>query len=89
LKQPDLFAKPTISDFTLAKDPLFARLTLDDAEYQLYRQIYEHMKPQGPEPDHVIYLQAAVNTLSGRILGSVPQSVARRSGVDVLIVHTT
>ena len=39
LKQPDLFAKPTIADFTLAKDPLFARMTLDDAEYQLYRQI--------------------------------------------------
>jgi nucleotide-binding universal stress UspA family protein len=30
-----------------------------------------------------------LNTLSGRILGSVPQSVARRSGVDVLIVHTS
>jgi len=29
-----------------------------------------------------------LNTLTGRILGSVPQSVARRSGVDVLIVHT-
>lgn len=30
-----------------------------------------------------------LNTLTGRILGSVPQSVARRSGVDVLIVHTS
>jgi nucleotide-binding universal stress UspA family protein len=30
-----------------------------------------------------------LNTLTGRILGSVPQSVARRAGVDVLIVHTT
>jgi nucleotide-binding universal stress UspA family protein len=28
-------------------------------------------------------------TLSGRLLGSVPSDVARRSGVDVLIVHTT
>jgi nucleotide-binding universal stress UspA family protein len=28
-------------------------------------------------------------TLSGRLLGSVPSEVARRSGVDVLIVHTT
>ena len=67
LKQPDMFAKPTVSDFTLAKDPLFARLTLDDAEYQLYRQIYEHMKPQAPVPDLVIYLQASVNTLIGRV----------------------
>ncbi len=67
LKQPDLFAKPTIADFTLAKDPLFARLTLDDAEYQLYRRIYEHVKPQAPVPDLVIYLQASVNTLVARV----------------------
>jgi deoxyguanosine kinase len=67
LKQPDLFAKPTVADFTLAKDPLFARLTLDDAEYQLYRQIYEHVKPQAPTPDLVVYLQASVNTLVARV----------------------
>ncbi|HEX7605091.1 MAG TPA: deoxynucleoside kinase [Usitatibacter sp.] len=67
LKQPDLFAKPTVADFTLAKDPLFARLTLDDAEYQLYRQIYEHVKPQAPVPDLVIYLQASVGTLVARV----------------------
>ena len=67
LKQPDLFAKPTVADFTLAKDPLFARLTLNDAEYQLYRQIYEHVKPQAPVPDLVIYLQASVSTLIARV----------------------
>jgi deoxyadenosine/deoxycytidine kinase len=67
LKQPDLFAKPTIADFTLAKDPLFARMTLDDAEYQLYRRIYEHVKPQAPVPDLVIYLQASLNTLLARV----------------------
>ena len=66
LKQPDLFAKPTVADFTLAKDPLFARLTLDDAEYQLYARIFEHVKPQAPTPDLVIYLQASVGTLVAR-----------------------
>jgi nucleotide-binding universal stress UspA family protein len=30
-----------------------------------------------------------LNTLAGRLLGSVPAEVARKSGVDVLIVHTT
>ena len=67
LKQPDLFARPTVADFTLAKDPMFAQMTLDDAEYQLYRQIYEHVKPQTPVPDLVIYLQASVNTLVARV----------------------
>lgn len=68
LRQPDLFgAKPTVADFTLAKDPLFARLTLDDTEYQLYSRIFEHVKPQAPVPDLVIYLQASVDTLLQRV----------------------
>jgi deoxyadenosine/deoxycytidine kinase len=67
LKQPDLFEKPIVADFTLAKDPLFARLTLDDAEYQLYAKIYDHVKPQAPVPDLVVYLQASVDTLIQRV----------------------
>lgn len=67
LKQPDLFAQPVVTDFTLGKDPLFARLTLDDAEYQLYNKIYEHVRPQAPVPDLVIYLQASVETLVFRV----------------------
>ena len=67
LRQPDLFGQPYVADFALAKDPLFARLTLDDAEYQLYLRIYEHVKPQAPDPDLVIYLQASVDTLLWRV----------------------
>ena len=67
LKQPDLFAQPTVCDFTLEKDPLFARITLDDAEYQLYSRIYEHVKPRVPVPDLVIYLQASIETLVARV----------------------
>jgi len=67
LRQPDLFGKPIVADFTLAKDPLFARLTLDDAEYQLYSKIYDHVRPQAPVPDLVVYLQASVDTLVQRV----------------------
>jgi deoxyadenosine/deoxycytidine kinase len=68
LRQPELFSgQPTVADFTLAKDPLFARLTLNDAEYQLYSRIYDHVKPQAPTPDLVIYLQASVDTLIERV----------------------
>ena len=67
LKQPDLFAQPVVADFSLARDPLFARLTLDDAEYQLYAKIFAHVKPQAPVPDLVIYLQASVDTLVHRV----------------------
>src|SRR5436190_13514840 len=68
LRQPDLFEKPTVADFTLAKDPLFARLTLADAEFQLYSRIYEHVKPQAAAPDLVVYLHASVETLAHRVL---------------------
>ena len=67
VRQPDLFGKPIVTDFTLAKDPLFARLTLDDAEYALYNKIYEHVRPQAPVPDLVIYLQASIETLIHRV----------------------
>lgn len=67
LVQSDLFRGITVSDFMLEKDPLFARMNLNDAELALYRQIYEHLKPQSPQPDLVIYLQAGVETLIERV----------------------
>ena len=67
LSQPDLFAKLTVADFMIDKDPLFARLTLSDDEFALYRQVYAQLKPQAPEPDLVIYLQATPETLIERV----------------------
>ncbi len=67
LVQSDLFRRLTIADFMLDKDPLFARLTLNDDEFKLYQQIYGHLKPQAPAPDLVIYLQAAPETLIERV----------------------
>lgn len=39
--------------------------------------------------DLLVVGNRGLNTLAGRILGSVPSEVARKSSVDVLIVHTT
>jgi deoxyguanosine kinase len=74
LKQRDLFDHPTVSDFLLDKDPLFARLTLGDEEYQLYQQVYQHLAPQTSTPDLVIYLQAPADALIERV---------RRRGLDM------
>jgi deoxyguanosine kinase len=73
LAQPDMFGRPTIGDFLLDKDPLFARINLSDDEYALYEKVYTHLKPQTPTPDLVIYLQAPVPTLIERV---------HRRGVD-------
>ncbi len=39
--------------------------------------------------DLLVVGNRGLNTLAGRILGSVPSEAARKSTVDVLIVHTT
>lgn len=67
LAQADLFNGPVVSDFLLDKDPIFARLTLGDDELNLYRQLYDHLRPQVPLPDLVIYLQAQPETLIDRV----------------------
>lgn len=67
LSQPDLFAGVTIADFMIDKDSLFARLTLNDDEFALYRQVYAQLKPRAPTPDLVIYLQASAETLIERV----------------------
>lgn len=67
LGQRDLFSQTVTGDFLLEKDPLFARLTLDDDELGLYRQIFDSMRPQAPVPDLVIYLQAQPDTLVERV----------------------
>src|SRR5262245_33740021 len=69
LSQPDLFARLTVADFMLEKDPLFARLNLNDDELLLYQQVYAQVQPQTPPPDLVIYLQASTETLIERVRG--------------------
>ena len=67
LNQQDLFAQLRVADYLLEKDRLFARVTLDDAEFALYEQINAKLDVQAPKPDLVVYLQAPVDVLLERI----------------------
>ena len=67
LAQPDMFARPTVADFLIDKDPLFARLTLSQDELALYQRIYDALRPRAPVPDLVIYLQAQPQVLIERV----------------------
>lgn len=67
INQIDMFSKPITADFFLEKDPLFARLNLNDEEYALYHQIYHHLQLKSPKPDLVIYLQTPIDALIERI----------------------
>ena len=67
LRQHDLFRPVRVADFLMEKDRLFAELTLQDDEFDLYEQVYENMTIDAPVPDLVIYLQAPVDVLVQRI----------------------
>lgn len=67
LTQHDLFGEVRVADYLLAKDDLFARMTLDDEEYGLYRQLHDRLSIDAPKPDLVVYLQAPVDVLLDRI----------------------
>jgi deoxyguanosine kinase len=67
LAQFDFFQRVFVTDFLLDKDPLFARLTLTDDEYKLYRTIFATVKPQTPKPDLVVLLQAQTETVVERV----------------------
>lgn len=67
LRQDDMFAPVRVADFLIEKDQLFARVTLDDDELNIYRQVYDKLVINAPKPDLVIYLQAPLDVLLERI----------------------
>ena len=67
LAQPGMFAPLIVSDFTIEKDRVFARLTLSDEEYRLYSLIHDQVTPKLPMPDLVIWLDGSMVVLRDRI----------------------
>ena len=67
IRQGDMFKSVRIADFLIDKDPLFAQVTLDADELDLYRKVYDQLIVDAPTPDLVIYLQAPTDVLLDRI----------------------
>jgi deoxyguanosine kinase len=67
LNQSDMFSTVRVADYLMAKDQLFARITLDEAEFALYEQVHAKLGVIASKPDLVIYLQAPVDVLLARI----------------------
>ena len=66
-RQADMFHGSYVADFMVDKDRLFAQMTLNKHELELYEQIYRHLTLDAPRPDLVIYLQAPLEILRERI----------------------
>jgi len=67
LFQQDLFNSVTVSDYLFAKDRIFACLNLNGNELSLYDRVFEALGTRVAKPDLVIYLQARLDVLLGRI----------------------
>ncbi|MDO9546194.1 MAG: deoxynucleoside kinase [Pelolinea sp.] len=58
---------PLISDYTFSKDALFAQITLDGDELEMYGQLHSVLAEKIPSPDLVVYLRATTDVLMQRI----------------------
>jgi deoxyguanosine kinase len=67
LRQGDLFAQTTISDYLFDKDRIYAHLNLDDNELFIYQRLYGLVAADVITPDLVIYLQAPTDVLRRRL----------------------
>ncbi len=56
LAQFDLFKDFIIADYHIFKSLIFAKVTLTDDEYRLYRKLFEIIYKEIPKPDLYIYL---------------------------------
>lgn len=59
--------RPLVADYVLDKDRLFAELTLDETEWQMYNTLFDRATLHFPKPDLVVYLQAPLERLVQRI----------------------
>ena len=67
LRQSSLFHSIRVADFMIEKDRIFAQLTLQDDEFELYEQLYWKYFSDRLIPDLVIYLQAPAGVLRDRV----------------------
>jgi 2-amino-4-hydroxy-6-hydroxymethyldihydropteridine diphosphokinase len=67
LAQFDLFKDFIIADYHIFKSLIFAKVTLTDDEYRLYRKLFEIIYKEMPKPDLYIYLYQNTERLLANI----------------------
>lgn len=67
LTSRDLFKTFTVADYYFMKSLIFARSTLKEDEYNLYRQIFNIIYKSIPKPDLYVYLHVDVKNLKQNI----------------------
>src|ERR1700733_443773 len=64
---PPSRSRPVVSDYTQAKDPIFARTLLHDREVELYERLSIALDASVSRPDLTVYVDASNDVLLDRI----------------------
>lgn len=67
LNTSDIFKSQVIADYFLGKSLVFAQNNLRVNEYSLYRQFFDIVQSNLPQPDLIIYLQRSLVNLQSNI----------------------
>jgi deoxyguanosine kinase len=67
LVQYDLFNETIVADYYFERDEIFAKLTLSEAEYKLYEQIYLPLKKNIRTPNLLVYFHSTTNDVIKKI----------------------
>lgn len=58
---------PVVADYHIFKNLIFAKRTLSEVEYEKYEAIYQILTKDMPVPNMIIYIDASIDVLLGRI----------------------
>lgn len=64
---PNLFNQTTITDYLFTKSLIFAKVTLEQNEFRLYKRLFDIVNPNLPKPELVVYLYAPIDQLLDNI----------------------
>lgn len=61
--QPDIFQQTIISDYLFTKSLIFANITLQENEQELYKRLFHIVNAQLPHPELIVYLHNSIPNL--------------------------
>lgn len=67
LKDIDFTKEIVVADYSFEKSQIFAGVTLNGTEMELFKKIFDSLKGTLPEPDLFIYLHAPISKLRSNI----------------------
>lgn len=82
--EQDLFSPCTIADYSLGKSLVFASVTLASDEYALFRDLYQIMYGDLPQPQLIVYLHLGIERVRERIKQR-GRSYEQRIGAEYLM----